>query len=209
MVSPFLLLSIFAFGGVGLALSADGGFDWGTDDADDPSDRSSESDDPPEAETESDEEEEADNPFASASDEDAAPEASGSRSASPAAGENSLATVADARALCDEAMGLLHEGHPDRAFDRLRAHWAFSPDEMTQLQREVERTRAVVGDRYGDALDYRLVREETTADALARFVYLERFALHGLRWRFTFYEGGKGWTLNDVYFDDEIEALLE
>ncbi len=124
------------------------------------------------------------------------------------ADQPTLATVADARALCDEAMDLQHAGETARAFGRLSAHWAFSQDEMTKLQREVERTRAVVADRYGDALDYRLVREDTTADVLARFVYLERFELHGLRWRFTFYEGASGWTLNDVFFDDEVEALL-
>ncbi|PSQ65145.1 MAG: hypothetical protein BRD24_08115, partial [Halobacteriales archaeon SW_9_67_24] len=64
--------------------------------------------------------------------------------------EPTLATRADARTLCDEAMDLLHAGEPARAFDRLSAHWAFSQDEMTKLQREVERTRAVVADRYGD-----------------------------------------------------------
>jgi len=123
--------------------------------------------------------------------------------------EDSLATVAEARSLCDDAMGALHEGDADRAFDRLETHWAFSPDEMTELQAELGRTRAVVAERYGDALDYRLVREDTVGDVLARFVYLERFERHGLRWRFTFYEGGSGWGLNDVYFDDEIEALFD
>jgi len=97
----------------------------------------------------------------------------------------------------------------DRAFDRLETHWAFSDDEMIQLLREVERTRAVVADRYGDALDYRLVREETVDEVFARFVYIERFELHGLRWRFTFCRGADGWSLNDVYFDDEIEAVLD
>lgn len=123
--------------------------------------------------------------------------------------EGSLATVAEARSLCDDAMRALHEGDADRAFDRLGTHWAFSPDEMTELQAEVGRTRAIVADRYGDALDYRLVRKDTVDDVLARFVYLERFERHGLRWRFTFYEGGNEWTLNDVYFDDEIEALFD
>jgi hypothetical protein len=126
----------------------------------------------------------------------------------PEADEPTLATAADARALCDEAMDLLHAGEVARAFDRLSAHWAFSQDEMTQLQREVERTRAIVADRYGDALDIRFLHVDTAGDVLACFVYLERFERHGLRWRFTVYEGADGWTLNDVFFDDEIEALL-
>jgi hypothetical protein len=105
-------------------------------------------------------------------------------------------------------MDRLHDGDPAGAFERLETQWAFSSGEMTQLQREVERTRAVVADRYGDALDYRLVREDAVDEVLVRFVYVERFTLHGLRWRFTFYRGPDGWALNDVYFDDEIEALL-
>ncbi len=195
---------------VGLALSAGSGFDWGTDDDDDDyespfadeADESSSGDESPEA---SDEE----NPFASASSDDPDPEPSSSESeASPETDEPGLSTMSDARALCDEAMALLHDGDSDRAFDRLSAHWAFSQEEMTELQREVERTRAVVADRYGASLDYRLVREDTTTSVLACFVYLERFEVHGLRWRFTFYEGADGWTLNELFFDDEIEALL-
>lgn len=222
----FLTLSV---GFVGLALSVDSGFDWSTDDDDEyespfaddtdgPEDATDdtipddfdwdvdESDDDPDAASEHGPEEDA--PSASSSDAEPAPDAPSDENSDSEPDEPTLATAADARALCDEAMDLLHAGETARAFDRLSAHWAFSQDEMTQLQREVERTRAVVADRYGDALDVQLLRDDTAGDVLARFVYLERFELHGLRWRFTFYEGGSGWTLNDVFFDDEIEALL-
>ena len=203
------LLASFSVGLVGLALSADSGFDWGTDDDEDyESPFGSDTNDISE-----DDESDAptnDNPFAAASNDDPTPAPSSNSSPASAAPDGDpLATIADARGLCDEAMGILHDGDPDRAFDRLGVYRAFSPDEMTQLQREVERTRAVVADRYGNALDYRRIREDTADEVLARFVYLERFELHGLRWRFTFYRGPNGWTLNDVYFDDEIERLLD
>jgi hypothetical protein len=242
-VSVLLSLCVAA----GLALSADRGSDWNSDDADDSpfagaadddyespfadeTDKSYEdaneeyespfADEPevnnaseeasdaeaPEPSDESDAvaaERSADSPFAGGPDE-AVSEGGGSDRPAEAA----LATMTDARGLCDEAMDALHDGHADRAFERLATYWAFSPDEMTQLQREVERTRAIVAERYGTSLDCRFVREDAAADALVRFVYLERYERHGLRWRFTFYRGATGWTLNDVYFDDEIEALL-
>jgi hypothetical protein len=197
----FLTISLGVVGGF---LFASTGFDWDTD-GDDESPFADEADAP---DADGPAPEEADNPFSSPDDrhtDDASPP--DSETTPP--GSSTLRAAADARALCDEAMDHLHNGAPDRAFDRLEAHWAFSEDEMTELLREVERTRAVVADRYGDALDHRLVREDTVDEVLARFVYLERFELHGLRWRFTFYRGSQGWSLNDVYFDDEIEAVLE
>ena len=180
MTSPLPLLASLSAGLVGMALSTDSGFDWGTDDEDDANPFASEDDD-----ASADDESNAptkDNPFATTSGDapDSGPSGN-SPSASVAPDEDPLATIADARAVCDEAMGPLHDGDPDQAFDRLGAYWAFSPDEMTQLQQEVERTRAVVADRYGDALDYRRIREDTADEVLARFVYLERFELHGLR----------------------------
>jgi len=193
--TSFLIVSLSVVGSV---LFAGTGFDWNSNDDDDESPFAGEADDP---EADDPASEAPDNPFTSP--DDNRDDVSGP---SP---ETTLRMIADARSLCDEAMAHLHDGTPDRAFDRLEAHWAFSDDEMTQLLREVERTRAVVADRYGDALDYRLVREETVDEVLARFVYIERFERHGLRWRFTFYRGADGWSLNDVYFDDEIEAVLD
>ena len=182
MLGPSVLSAFFSV--VGVALSTGSGYDWDTDDDD------------------------SDSPFASEGDDASSPNKAPEEEAS-ASDTDSLSTIEDAQTFCDTAMTLLHDGNPDRAFDHLRPHWAFSTEEMTQLQGEVERTRAVIADRYGDALDYRLLRTDTAGDVLARFVYLERFALHGLRWRFTFYEGAGGWSLNDVYFDDKIEALLD
>lgn len=215
MPSAFFFLT-FSFGFIGLALSSDSGFDWGTDDDDEyesPSAADGPQDEADDPSSSAPPDEELDWDTDASDDEYESPSADDDHeSSSPAEPEPdapTLATVADARALCDEAMGLLHAGETARAFDRLSAHWAFSQNGMMQLQREVERTRAIVTDQYGDVLDYQLLREDGAGDVLARFVYLERFELHGLRWRFTFYEGADAWTLNDVFFDDEIEALLE
>ena len=201
--ASFLLVS---FGVVGGVLLAGTGFDWDSDDDDDESPFADEADAP---EADAPDPEEIDNPFASPDDDRDLDNTSAPDPEATPSSDDPLRTISDAQSLCDNAMTLLHDDAPDRAFDRLAAYWAFSDDEMTQLLREVERTRAVVADRYGDALDYRLVREETVDEVLARFVYIERFELHGLRWRFTFYRGSDGWSLNDVYFDDEIEAVLD
>jgi len=221
MTTLSALLSL-VLGLSGVALAADPEFDWGDPDEEydspfaDDTDDSFDEDDKPEQPDE--------NPFASeletddADDESSAPGADAAtdqETDAPEANEDEevetkpLTTIAEARSLCDTSMRVLHEGHSEEAFEQLAPHWAFSADEMAQLQGEVDRTRAVVADQYGDALDYRLVREDTVDDVLARFVYLERFERHGLRWQFTFYKGGEGWTLNDASFDDKIEILLD
>ncbi len=117
--------------------------------------------------------------------------------------------MSDARGLSDTAMSLIHDGHLDRSFSQLERHWGASTDELNLLQQEIERMRTRVGNKYGDPIDYRFVRADDAADTLIRFSYLERFKNHGLRWKFTFYKGESGWTLNDLSFDDDLDALLD
>lgn len=226
MLPATSLLLAFSFACVGLALSDDNEFDWGTEEEPDWASEAPDSDDEGPFASGSNEafssdqgqnsgaeqdEPEVDGPIDLPEDESELEEDATSPVPEPISDPNEehLATMAEARVLCDEVMDVLHEGMPAQAFDRLSTHWGFSSDEMEGLQREVERTRAVVGDRYGDALDYRLVREDTAVEVLVRFVYLERFERHGLRWGFTFYKGDAGWSLNDVYFDDQIESFLD
>jgi len=129
-------------------------------------------------------------------------------SPSPSAPET-LNSVSDARALSDTAMALIHEDQLDRAFDELAAHWRSSLDELNLLQQKIERMRTNVDETYDAPIDYRFVRTDDAADALIRFSYLERFRHHGLRWKFTFYKGEPGWTLSDLSFDDDLDALLD
>ena len=123
--------------------------------------------------------------------------------------QETLRSVSDARALSDTAMALFHNDQLDRAFAQLERHWRSSVDELDLLQQEIERMRTDVGEKYDEPIDYRFVRTDDAADALIRFSYLERFKHHGLRWKFTFYKGEPGWTLNDLSFDDDLDALLD
>lgn len=137
------------------------------------------------------------------------PPAAGTDTPSSPSAPETLNSVSDARALSDTAMALFHEDQLDRAFDELEAHWRSSLDELNLLQQKIERMRTNVDEKYDAPIDYRFVRTDDAADALIRFSYLERFTHHGLRWKFTFYKGEPGWTLNDLSFDDDLDALLD
>lgn len=123
--------------------------------------------------------------------------------------QQTLHSVSDARTLSDTAMALFHDDKLDGAFAYLERHWRSSMDELNVLRQEIERMRTDVGEKHDAPIDYRFVRTDDVADALIRFSYLERFKHHGLRWTFTFYKGESGWTLNDLSFDDDLDALFD
>ena len=47
------------------------------------------------------------------------------------------------------------------------------------------------------------------ADAVAHFMYIEKYEKHLLRWHFYLYKPRGAWQINSVSFDDRIQSLVE
>ncbi|MFZ5655473.1 MAG: hypothetical protein ACOY37_00170 [Pseudomonadota bacterium] len=93
------------------------------------------------------------------------------------------------------------------AIDVVKPHWPLDPAELDGLKSQYAPMWTMVLGRFGRPLGHELVRTEVIGTRFVRYVYLQRFEKHAVRWKVGFYNPGTGWVFNSFKFDDEIEDL--
>ena len=63
--------------------------------------------------------------------------------------------------------------------------------------------------RFGKPLGYELVATERIGNSFVRYVYLQKFENHALRWVFGYYKPKDSWLTNAFKFDDQLDQLYE
>ncbi|NZA24914.1 hypothetical protein H0E84_00805 [Luteimonas sp. SJ-92] len=71
-----------------------------------------------------------------------------------------------------------------------------------------EAQRPTMDARFGESLDYELLRNDSIGGSLIRVVFVHRFEKHAVPWQFVWYRGGDGWLLNSFSFTDDLAQLL-
>ena len=119
-----------------------------------------------------------------------------------------LKTEADARALGDRMMQVAMTQSPDAAFSLLKPYWPMDQAEIDGLASNAKLQWQMIESRFGKPLGFELVSTERIGTSFVRFVYLQRFEKHALRWEYTFYRPtNEGWLANSFKFNDELDAL--
>ena len=118
-----------------------------------------------------------------------------------------LKTEAETLALTNRMMDTAMEQSPDAVFSQLKPHWPLDAAEIDALAGTAKMQWQMVATRFGQPLGYELVSTERIGGSFVRYVYLQKFDKHALRWVFSYYRPKDIWLANTFKFDDQLESL--
>ncbi|MFH1753306.1 MAG: hypothetical protein ABH875_03895 [Candidatus Omnitrophota bacterium] len=113
-----------------------------------------------------------------------------------------------ARKLCEECMIKIYAGNIQGAFDLIQPIFPVPESEFLSLRMQTMQQLGMVGQRFGKAVGYEFIKSQEVKDTFLKYIYIEKFENHAIRWVFTFYKPKDHWLLNNFGWDDTIEALF-
>lgn len=115
----------------------------------------------------------------------------------------------DTRMHAEQIVELVSKGDYEGAFSIVRLFWHFPASEINELQRQTETQLPLIAERYGAVIDHEFVGSKHAGQSILRHVFIIRYERHLLRFRITYYRGKKGWTVNSVKWDDDVDGVLD
>ncbi|PAT37227.1 hypothetical protein [Vandammella animalimorsus] len=113
------------------------------------------------------------------------------------------------RALCDAALQRMAQMQIAAAFELLAPHWPLPERELAQLAAETEGQLRQLLAGGGKILGHEWVRSRQGGKSVVQHLYLLKLQHHGLRVACTFYKPQAQWQVHTVFWDEQIESLLE
>lgn len=118
-----------------------------------------------------------------------------------------LRSEADTLSVANRLMDIAMKQSPDAAFATLKPYWPLDPAEIDGLASGAKLQWQMIESRFGNPVGYELIRTEHIGKSFVRYVYLQKFEKHALRWRISFYRSRDAWMTNNFSFDDQVESL--
>jgi hypothetical protein len=126
-----------------------------------------------------------------------------------AAWADDFASLAEAKRATDRAVELFASEKFAEGYGLLKAYWPLPPVEVDNLANQTNIQWPLVRQRFGATIGTEFVSQSEGGASLARFIYLQKFQNHAIRWVFTFYKPKDRWIVNGVSFDDQLHLLLK
>lgn len=99
-------------------------------------------------------------------------------------------------------------GNIEEAFTTIGPYFPISQREYNNLLEQTETQLQGSKSSFGDALDYKFVREETVGEFLARYIFVIRHEMTATVWRFLYYKPSEKWLLNSLHWNDDVSQLF-
>jgi hypothetical protein len=119
-----------------------------------------------------------------------------------------VATPADLKRITDEVMKKVGRGDVEGGLRTMKPHLIVPEAEFDVLVGQARLQLPMMAQRFGESLDYELVREDRIGESFVRYVYVHRMEKHAMRWMFFCYRGKAGWVINTFRFDDKWHELF-
>lgn len=120
-----------------------------------------------------------------------------------------LGAAAETRKLCDAAVAQVAAQQVTKAFELLAPYWPLPTDEIGRLAKQTQSQLLQLTGNYGPIVGHEWIRSRTGGKSLVQHLYLVKMQPHGLRIGCTFYKPDQVWQVHTVFWDDQIDALLE
>lgn len=120
-----------------------------------------------------------------------------------------LANLMEAKKVADKAVSLFQQEKIVAGYGTLKPFWPLPSVEIDNLASQTNTQWPMVRQRFGTSIGTEFVKELRVGESFARFVYLQKFKNHALRWVFTFYKPKDRWIINAVSFDDRLDLLFD
>ena len=126
-------------------------------------------------------------------------------------GQNKQATDKDKERIdnvCDKFMQTFADGKISDALQLLKQNSVMSPSTIDTLQVTINNQVNTMFPAYGKMLSYEFITERKVKDFIAKRFYILKFDKYYLKFDFTLYNNGNGWTIiSFTYNEDLIEVL--
>ena len=123
--------------------------------------------------------------------------------------QKTLPSLVEARKVADQAMASAQREKFEDAYSAVKPFWPLPAIEIDGLANQMRTQWPMVQQRYGKSLATEFIKEEKVGESFVRYIYLQKFERHALRWTFVFYRpAGEGWLVNAVSWDDGISELF-
>ena len=104
--------------------------------------------------------------------------------------------------LSNKATSFFMENKMSDCFGELKTYWPIPENEVEELKDKTARYMNLIEERFGKAIDYKKIKNETIADFAIRETYMIRFENTAIRLIYTYYKNKNGWILNEFKWDD-------
>jgi hypothetical protein len=142
---------------------------------------------------------------AQAADTKSEPPKAAASAAAAHAPDQKISSKEDAKRLFDETMNLLVTDRIEQAFALLKPNFPLEASEIEGIQQDIKKKRVLMKDRFGASIGFVYLGQDALSDVFARFIYVEKFERHAIRWVFVIYKPHNQWIVNAVSFDDKLD----
>lgn len=120
-----------------------------------------------------------------------------------------LKSEADVQKFTVRVMSAVGRGELEAAYTALKNYSVLPAAEIDAglQQSQSQRAQPMFAERYGKTDGYDLIGKRKLGSSMLRFIYIEKTERQPLPWVFHFYQGPRGWVLNEFGWDANAAAL--
>ena len=110
--------------------------------------------------------------------------------------------------VCDQFMQTFQDEKIPEALQLLKQNAVMPSSSIDTLQATITNQLSSIFPSYGKMLSYEFISEHKIKDFLAKRFYILKFDKYYLKFDFTLYNSGNGWTITGFTYNDELIELL-
>jgi hypothetical protein len=110
--------------------------------------------------------------------------------------------------VCDSFMKSFAEGKISKSLQLLKQNSVLSSASIDSLQVTIANQVSNLFPAYGKMLSFEFIAERKIKDFIAKRFYILKFEQYYLKFDFTLYNNGNGWTITSFNCNDELIELL-
>ena|SRR5439155_25254882 len=110
--------------------------------------------------------------------------------------------------VCNEFMQTFSEGKIQQAMDLLKQNTFMSPSTVDTLQATIRQQADKILPAYGKMLSYEFVSERKVKNFITKRFYILKLENYYLKFDFTEYNNGKGWTITSFTYNEDLTEVL-
>jgi len=110
--------------------------------------------------------------------------------------------------VCDQFMQTFVDGKIREALQLLKQNTVIPPATIDSLQVTIVNQADKAFPSYGKILSYEFVTERKIKDFIAKRIYILKYDKYYLKFDFTLYNNGKGWTITNFNYNEDLVEIL-
>jgi hypothetical protein len=110
--------------------------------------------------------------------------------------------------VCDKFMQTFRDGNFSGAMETLKQNSVMGNSAIDTLQVTVKEQMNKILPSYGKMLSYEFISEHKIKNFITRRFYILKFDKYYLKFDFTLYNNGNGWTITGFNYNEELLELL-